>query len=105
MDAARVRVPVMRGVAPRSVCWVALCLGFIPGPASAASCIDLYSNALQGPPPDWETWDFGSACYTRWRVSAPDEEQALAVRCRETPGAGYLLFEVNKAKGQATCIF
>jgi hypothetical protein len=98
--------PVMRGVAPRSaVCWVALCLGSISGPAAAATCGDIYSNALQGPPPDWEAWDFGSACYTRWRVSGPDEEQALAVRCRETPGAGYLLFEVNKAKGQATCVF
>ena len=34
-----------------------------------------------------------------------EEEQALAARCRETPGARYLLFEQNKATGQATCIF
>jgi hypothetical protein len=102
----RVRVPVMRGVAPRSaVCWVALGLGLIPGPAAAATCSDIYPNAMQGPPSDWEAWDFGSACYTRWRVSAPGEEQALALRCRETPGARYLLFEENKATGQATCIF
>jgi hypothetical protein len=97
----------MRGVAPRSaVCWVALCLGIIPGPAAAATtCSDIYPNAMQGPPPDWEAWDFGSACFTRWRVSAPEEEQALALRCRETPGARYLLFEENKTTGQATCIF
>jgi hypothetical protein len=102
----RVRVPVMRGVAPRSaVCWVALGLGLIPGPAAAATCSDIYPNAMQGPPSDWEAWDFGSACYTRWRVSAPGEEQALALRCRETPGARYLLFEENKSTGQATCIF
>jgi hypothetical protein len=87
------------------VCCVALCLGFIPGPAAAAPCGDIYPNAMQGPPPDWAGWDFGTACFTRWRVSAPDEEQALALRCRETPGARYLLFEENKATGQATCIF
>ena len=92
MDAARFGSRSMRGVAPRSaVCWVALCLGLIPGPAAAATtCSDIYPNAMQGPPPDWEAWDFGSACFTRWRVSAPDEEQALALRCRETPGARYL---------------
>ena len=102
----RVRVPVMRGVAPRSaVCWVALCLGFIPGPAAAAACSDIYPNALQGPPPDWQAWDFGSACYTRWRVSSAQEEQALGARCRETAGARYLLFEQNRGTGQATCIF
>src|SRR5215217_7128039 len=96
----------MRGVAPRSaVCWVAFCLGIIPGPAAAATCSDIYPNAMQGPPSDWEAWDFGSACFTRWRVSAPEEEQALALRCRETPGARYLLFEKNQASGQATCIF
>ena len=96
----------MRGVAPRSaVCCVALCLGFIPGPAAAAPCSDIYPNAMQGPPPDSEAWDFGTACFTRWRVSGADEEQALSLRCRETPGARYLLFEQNKATGQATCIF
>src|SRR6185503_10012356 len=89
---------VMRGIAPKSaVCWVALCLGFVSGPAAAAVCSDVYPNALQGPPPDWQAWDFGSACYTRWRLSAAEEEQALAARCRETPGAKYLLFEQNKA--------
>jgi hypothetical protein len=96
----------MRGIAPKSaVCWVALCLGFVSGPAAAAVCSDIYPNALQGPPPDWQGWDFGSACYTRWRLSAAEEEQALAARCRETPGAKYLLFEQNKATGQATCVF
>ena len=87
------------------MCCVALCLGFIPGPAAAAPCSDIYPNAMQGPPPDSEAWDFGTACFTRWRVSGPDEEQALSLRCRETPGARYLLFEGNKATGQATCIF
>jgi hypothetical protein len=97
---------VMRGVAPRSaVCWVVLCLGLVPGPAAAFECSAIYPNARQGPPPDWEAWDFGTACYTRWRVSAAEEEQALAARCRETPGARYLLFEQDNAAGHATCIF
>ncbi|MGH6875274.1 MAG: hypothetical protein ACREDW_09665 [Aestuariivirgaceae bacterium] len=82
-----------------------LCLGFVPGPAAAAECSDIYPNARQGPPSDWEAWDFGSACYTRWRVNAAEEEQALAARCRETPGARYLLFDQNNAAGHATCIF
>ena len=56
-------------------------------------------------PASSSTWDFGSACYTRWRVSTPEEEQALAIRCRETPGAHYLLFDENKTTRQATCIF
>jgi hypothetical protein len=75
----------------------------LASPPAAAKCGDIYPGALQGPPPEWNFWADGSACYVRWKADGGDESQ-LASRCRNMQGVRFVYFEPDSGAG-SICVF
>ena len=73
--------------------------------AVGAECGDVYPGARVGPPPEWSFWADGSACFVRWAVENPDQEEELLEQCRNTPGARFVHFEPAEKGRQSICIF
>lgn len=72
---------------------------------AAAECSDVYAGARVGPPPEWTFWADGAACFVRWSIESPGQEDKLLEQCRNTPGARFVHFEPARKSGQSICIF
>lgn len=82
-----------------------LCSHLVQGTTAATQCGDVYPDAKIGPPPEWTFWADGSACFIRWAIASPSDEDKLRDRCRSTPGSRFVHFERTKGTGQSICIF
>src|SRR5688500_16818635 len=72
---------------------------------ASAECGNVYPGARVGPPPEWTFWADGSACFVRWAIESPDQQEKLLEQCQNTPGARFVHFEAAKEGGQGICIF
>ena len=72
---------------------------------TSAECGDVYRGARIGPPPEWTFWADGSACFVRWAIESPDQQEKLLEQCQNTPGARFVHFEAAKEGGQGICVF
>jgi hypothetical protein len=97
----------MRGVPPRLPLYFIIFFGLALacGEARAAQCSDIYPGARIGPPPEWNFWADGSACFIRWVAENVEEEERLLAQCRNTSGARFVHFEPDRGKGHSICIF
>jgi hypothetical protein len=73
--------------------------------ATSAECGDVYRGARVGPPPEWTFWADGSACFVRWAIESPEQQEKLLQQCQNTPSARFIHFEAAKGGGQGICIF
>ena len=87
------------------LCLALVCVYTLPSGKAAAECQDIYADAKIGPPPGWNFWDDGSACYVIWQSKTLKEREKLHQECRNTRQARYIHFENLINSDQSVCIF
>ena len=71
----------------------------------ATTCGEIYPGAKIGPPPDWNFWAYGSACYVHWVPKDALDQVRLLGQCQNTIGARFVHFEINSEMGDTLCLF
>src|SRR5688572_10855203 len=84
---------------------ILLCVAGMRGHAAAAQCDEIYPGAQIGPPPEWTFWGDGSACFVRWFSKDVNDQERLLAQCRNTAGARFVDFELDKETGRGICLF
>jgi hypothetical protein len=80
-------------------------LVFGSGNAGATECDDIFPGAQRGPPHEWTFWGDGSACFVRWISKDANDQERLLAQCRNTAGARFVDFELDKETGVGICLF
>ena len=87
---------------------IGIVLAFLPIAAAsvaAPTCGEIYPGAKIGPPPEWNFWGYGSACYVRWVPKDDLDRERLLAQCQNTTGARFVHFEINSEIGDTLCLF
>lgn len=87
---------------------IGIILTFLPIAAAsvaAPTCDEIYRGAKIGPPPGWNFWGYGLACYVRWIPKDDRDRERLSAQCQNTTGARFVHFEINSEIGDALCLF